>query len=138
MAAAGVHAGVVVRHQRASDAQVFLAAQQPVGVVQAERQAQQRADRGQRDVALVPGDLHADHFAALPFALADDAAVRDRRGVGAGPGAGQREGRDFLAARQARQIVLLLFVGAVVQEQFGGAERVRHHDGYRQRGGARG
>ncbi len=138
VAAAGVHAGMVVRHQRAGDAQVFLAAQQAIGVVQAERQPQQRADRGQRDVALVPGDAHADHFAALPFALADDAAVGNGRGVGTGPRAGQRKGRHLVATRQARQVVVLLFVGAVVQQQFGRAQRVRHHHRHGQRGRARG
>ncbi|MNV24509.1 hypothetical protein D3C71_1155760 [compost metagenome] len=137
VAAAGVHAGMVVRHQRASDAQVFLAAQQAVGVVQAERQAQQRADRRQRDVALVPGDAHADHFAALPFALADNAAVGNGGGIRTRPRAGQRKGRHVFAARQARQVVVLLFIGAVMQQQLGGAQRVGHHDRHRQRGRAR-
>ena len=90
VAAARVDAGVVVRHQRAGDAQVLLVAQQSVRVIQAERQAEQGADRRQRDVALVPGDAHADHFAALPFALADDAAVGNGGGVEPA-GAGQRE-----------------------------------------------
>ena len=102
VAAARVDAGVVVRHQRAGDAQVLLVAQQSVRVIQAERQAEQGADRRQRDVALVPGDAHADHFAALPFAPADDAAVGNGGGVEPA-GAGQREGRHFLArARRGR------------------------------------
>jgi hypothetical protein len=34
----------------------------------------------------------------------------------------QREARHFLAARQARQVVVLLLLGAIVIEQFGRAE----------------
>ena len=114
VAAARVHAGVVVRHQRAGDAQVLLVAQQSVRHTGG-TPSEQGADRRQRDVALVPGDAHADHFAALPFALADDAAVGNGGGVRASPGAGQREAGTS-SARQARQIVVLLRVGAVVQQ----------------------
>ena len=41
----------------------------------------------------------------------------------------QREAGHFLAARQARQVVVLLFLGAVVVEQFGGTEGVGHGGG---------
>ena len=44
-------------------------------------------------------------------------------------GCGQREARHFLAARQPRQVVILLLLGAVVIEQLGGAERIRHGRG---------
>src|SRR5690606_27051777 len=45
---------------------------------------------------------------------------------------------DILAARQARQVVVLLFVRAVVQQQFGGPQGIGHHDGDRQCGAAGG
>jgi hypothetical protein len=63
--------------------------------------------------------------------------VSGMEAVGTGPRAGQREGRHLDALGQARQVVVLLLLGAVVQQQFGRAERVGHHDRYRQRGGAR-
>ncbi|CFP49426.1 Uncharacterised protein [Bordetella pertussis] len=119
MAPAGVDAGMIVRHQCAGDAEILAPAQQAVRVVQAKRQPQQRADGRQRDVALVPGDAHAQDFLALPLALADRAVVGNGGRVRAGPRAGEREGRYFLAARQARQVVALLRLGAVVQQQFG-------------------
>ena len=69
--------GVVGRDQRAGDADVLLAAEQMVGVVEPEREAEQRRDRPERDVALLPGDAHAEDLAAFPDALADDADSRE-------------------------------------------------------------
>lgn len=137
MAPARVDAGMVVRHQRAGDAEILAPAQQAVRVVQAKRQPQQRAHGRQRDVALVPGDAHAQHLLASPLPLADHAVVGNGGRVRAGPRAGEREGRYLLAARQARQVVALLRLGAVVQQQFGRPQRVGHHDRDRQRRRAR-
>ena len=92
-----------------------LSPTQVVGVVGAEREAEQRRDRTQRDVALVPGDAQAEHALAFVLAPADDAVVGDRRRVGAGVRVGQREARDLEALGEARQVVALLLVGAVVQ-----------------------
>ena len=72
----------------------------------------------------------------LVHAAADDARVRDRRGVGAGARPGEREAGDVVAARESRQVMVLLLLGAVVQQQFRGAERVRHRHGRGHRGAA--
>ncbi len=124
--------GMIGRHQRAGDAEILLVTEQAFRVIEPEGEAQQGAHRRQRDVTLVPAHAHADHLAALPVALADDADVGDRGRIRASPGAGQREGRNLLAARQPRQIVVFLLLGAIVQQQFGRAERVRHHHRHRQ------
>ncbi len=52
--------------------------------------------------------------------------LRDRCRVGPGRGAGQREARAILAARQSRQVMFFLGLGAVMEQQLGGAERVGH------------
>jgi len=70
-------------------------------------------------------------------ALRDDAARGEAARVAARARLGQREARHLLAAREARQPVALLLLGAVVQQQFAGTERVRHHDGDRGRDRAR-
>ena len=137
VAAADVHAGRAGGDQRAGDAQVVLVAQQLVRVVEPERESEQRGDGAQRDVALVPREAHAEHFLALPDALADHAVVRDRGGVRTGLGRGERKARDFLAPREARQVVVLLRIGAVMQQQFRRSERVRHHHRDRERVRAR-
>ena len=99
--------------------------------MQFERRAQYGGDRRQRDVALVPGQAHAQHLLALPVAHAHGADVRNGTGIGARFRAGQREARDLVAARRARQVVVFLFFGAVVLQQFARAEGVRHADGDR-------
>jgi len=130
MAPPDVHARMAGGHQGAGDAQVLRLAQQVVRVVQAEGQAQYGADGPQGDVALVPGDAHAQHFAALPLALAHRAEVGDGGGIRTRVGTGEREGRNLQALGQARQIVLFLCVGAVVQQKFGGPQGVGHHDAH--------
>ncbi len=100
-----------------------------IGVVGLEGEAQQRRDRAERDVALVPVEPQAEHFLALEIALADDAAVDHRRGVGAGFRAGQSKAGNFAAVGQPRQPLLLLILGAEAHQQFAGPERVRHHHG---------
>ena len=135
VAPADVHARRVGRHERAGDAEVFLVAEEMLGVIQAEGQAQQRGDRPERDVALVPGDAHAEHFLALVRAFAHHAVIGDGRGVGARLRVGERKAGDFLALGEARQVVILLLVRAVMQQELGRSERVRHH--HRNCGGAR-
>jgi hypothetical protein len=116
VAAADLDARRARRNQRRGDAVLVLAADQVVRVVEFEREAQDRRDRGERDVALVPVQANADDLFAFPFALADDAGVDQRRGVGAGLRRGQCETRDLGAVGQAGQVALFLRVGAVVQE----------------------
>src|SRR3546814_5808379 len=73
VAAADVHAVGVARHQRDGDADVVGVADQAVRVIQTEGQADDRRHRRQGDVALVEGELDAEHAGAVPLALADDA-----------------------------------------------------------------
>ncbi len=122
----------VARNQRAGDAVLGLvAAEQLVGVVQLEGQAHHRRDRRERDVALREIQAQAEHFLALVDATADDAGVGNRRGIGAGARRRQREAGHVLAAGESRQVMVLLLLGAVMQQQFAGAERIRH--GHRRR-----
>ena len=137
-AAAHFHAGGVARQQGQGDADVGLVAEQLVRVVHAERQADQAGHRRQGDVALVEGELDAQHVGAVPLALADHAVVGDRGGVGAGPRAGQAEAGHFTAIGQTRQVVVLLLLGAVMHQQFARAQRVRHADRGRHHRGHRG
>src|SRR4030095_13799386 len=62
-------------NERAGDADVFLVADEMIGVVRAEREAEQRCHRTQRDVALLPGHAKAEHALAVVLAPADDAVV---------------------------------------------------------------
>src|SRR3546814_2724144 len=63
-------------------------------------------------------DIYAEHAGAVPLALADDAVVGDRGRVGAGERAGQAEAGHFAAVGQARQVMVLLLLRAVVHQQF--------------------
>jgi hypothetical protein len=129
MAAADFDAGQMRRDQRHGNAKVFVRTDQMVGVVGLEGKAQQCRDRAERDVALVPVKAQPKHFTALKVALADDAAVDHRRGIGAGFRAGQSEAGNFATIGQPRQPLLLLIAGAKAHQQFARAERVRHHHG---------
>ena len=107
--------------------------------MQFECQTQYGGDRRQRDVALLPRQAHAENvLLPLPFAAADDAEIGNGAGVRARLGAGEREARNLESLREARQVVLLLLARPVMQQQFRGAERVRHHYRDRRRAAARG
>ncbi|MNN07410.1 hypothetical protein D3C81_1202340 [compost metagenome] len=138
MATADFNAIGVTRQQCQGDADVLGIAEQAVRVVHAERHADQRGDRRQGDVTLVEGELQAQHFLALPHALADDAEVGNRGRIGTGERAGQAEAGHFLADGQTRQVVILLGLRAVVVEQFTRAQRVGHTDGGADHAGNRG
>ena len=138
VAPADVHARRVGRHERAGDAQVLLVTEEVIGVVEPEGEAEERRHRPERDVALVPGDAHAEHFFALPRAFANHGVVRDGRSVGARLRVSQRETGNLHALGKARQVVILLRIGAVVEQQLRGPERVRYHDADRRRARARG
>ena len=118
MATANFDARGAGRDQRTGDAQIFFAAQQTVGIGEFKSQAQYGRDRGEGDITLIPGQAHAQYLLALPFAHADDAAVRDGAGVRARFRTGQRKARNFLTTRQARQIVVFLLFSTVMLQQF--------------------
>ena len=138
MATADFNTGGVARKQAQGDADVAGIADQAIRVVHAEGQADQRSDRGQGDVALVEGQLDAEHLLAVPLALADDAVVRNGGGVGTGERTGQAEAGHFAAIGQARQVLILLFLGAVMHQQLTRAQRVGHADGRADHRGHRG
>ncbi len=119
----------IARNQRTGDAEVGAIAHERFRIEEAKGEPDHRGDGRQRDVALREIELDADDFRALPLALADDAGVGNGGRVGTGARAGEREARHFLAARQPRQEVILLRLGAVVQQQLGRAQGVRHRDG---------
>ena len=127
--ATDVHAGVFGRNQRQGNADVLLRSQQAVGIVQPEGKAEQRGHRPERDVSLLPGQADADDFATFVQSLAHHAEIRDRTRVRTGFRSGQRKARHFQALRQARQIQVLLIVGAVVQQQFRRSQGIRHRNG---------
>ncbi len=129
VAFADFDAGRVGRDQRQADTQFFLLAQQVVRVVGLERQAQQGGDGPEGDIALFPVQAQADDLFAVPLPLADHPGVRHGASIGAGQRASEGEAGDFIATRQAWQVVVALFVSAVMQQQFGRAERVGHHHG---------
>ena len=84
VAGSGVHAVGLPGHHHTGHADVVLIADQVFRVIDLDGQANQGRYRGECDVTLVPGDLQAQHFLAVPFALADDAFVRNGTRVGAG------------------------------------------------------
>ena len=134
---ADVDARRVGAHQRAGDADVFLLSEEMVGIVEAESEPEQRGDGTQRDIALLPRDAHAQHFAAFPDSLAHDAQIGNRRGVRARVRIGEAEAGNFESFREARQGVVLLLLGAVVKQQLGRPEGIRNHDVHRCRAAPR-
>ena len=135
MAAADLDAGRFRRDERDGDAEIFLVAEQVIGIVQLESEAQHGRDRAERDVALVPVQPHAEHLACPRTARADDAGVDHRSGIGAGFRTGQAEARNFACRRPAAAASVALLLGAEPHQQFARSERVRHH--HRHRGGDR-
>ena len=129
MAGTGVDAVRVFGHQYTGHTDFIGIAQQLVRIIDLDGQADQCRHRGQGDVALVPGDFQAQHFLAVPFALADDAFVRNGAGVGAGHRGGEGETGNLVAAGQSGKIMLFLLIRAVVHQQLARAEGVGHHHG---------
>ena len=133
VAPSDVHARRVGRHERAGDAQVLLAAEEVIGVIEPEGEAEERRHRPEGDVALVPGDAHAEHFFSLPGAFAQHAVVGNGRGIRPRLRIGQREAGNLQALGEARQVIVFLRVRPVVQEQLRRPQRVRHHHADRRR-----
>ena len=65
MAPADLDAGQIGRDQRHGDAEFFLRAHEMIGIIGLEGEAEQRRDRAERDVALVPVQPQPEHFAGL-------------------------------------------------------------------------
>ncbi|MNO93603.1 hypothetical protein D3C76_852060 [compost metagenome] len=129
MAFADFHARCIGRDQCQADTQLHAVTQQVVRVVGLECEPQQGGDGPQGDVALLPVQAQADHGFTLPLPSADYAGIWHGARVGPGHWASEGKAGDFFAPGQARQIVISLFFGAVVQQQFGRPQRVGHHHG---------
>lgn len=75
MATVDFHAGMIMRHQRQSDTDIFALAQQIARILEDEGQTHQRRHRDQRDITLVLVQLDARDFLALIFALGHHANI---------------------------------------------------------------
>src|SRR4030095_6059437 len=117
MASPDVYSGCARRYQRARDAEIFLRAEQTVGIERTEREPEQRRDRRKRDVTLAPVEPEAEHALALPFTVTHDSVIGHRAGVGTGRARGECEARHLVAARAPGQVVTLLLLAAVVLQQ---------------------
>ena len=104
-------------------------ADQMIGVVSLEGETEQGRDRPERDVALVPVQPQAEHFAALELPLQIMPRVDHRGRVGAGFRTGQAKAGNIAAVGKPRQPLLLLLFGAEPHQEFAGSERIRHHHG---------
>ncbi len=135
---ADLHARQIVRDQGACDAAIDGIAKQVIGIFQLERQANQRRDRCQGDVTLIPIEAQPEYLFTVPHPAFDDAGRLRSGGIRAGFWARQREARNLATIGQSRQITLLLFIGTVMHQQFAGTERVGHHHRYGCRDGAAG
>ena len=131
MPATGLDAGQGGGNQRQGDAPRLLLAQQVLGIVEFEGQAEDRGHRRQGDIALAPVETDAEDLFAVEGVPADHAAILHGGGIGAGFGAGQGETGQFSAIGQAGQPIVALRVGAEHHQQFARAERIGHHDGHR-------
>ena len=117
VAATDVDSLDVGRNEGAGDAELFFLTQQVVRVTQLEGEAEYGGDGSQGNVALVPGQAHAEHLFPFPLAFADDAEVGNRARIRTRFRAGQGETGDLLADSQTGQVVILLLVSTVVLQQ---------------------
>ncbi len=108
----GISAQVSPRSRRA--------AQEAVGIDHGKGKADDGGDRSERDVALVEVEPEAQDFAAFEGAATDDAGAAARRGIAAGVRFRQCETGNFVAAGEAREVVVALGGRAVVKEKLGG------------------
>ena len=122
MALADLDAGQIGRDQRHGYAEVFLRADEVVGITGLEGETEQRRHGSERDVALVPVEAQAEHFRALKIAPADHAVVDHRGGIGAGFRAGEAKAGNLASVGEPRQPSLLLVLRAEAHQQFAGAQ----------------
>ena len=100
-------------------------------VVRLEGDTEQRGDWAESDIAPLPVQAQAEYFFAFPFTAADDTAVIHGASVGARIGTGQGKAGNVGTIGQARQVMIALFIRAVMHQQLSRAEGVGHHDGRR-------
>jgi len=124
VAAPEPHARRVRGHKGAGDPQVLALAQVILRIVQLKRQSEHAGDGRQRDVALLPVEAQLQ-LAVL--VLKHCPGRLHRPGVRPRVRLGEGERRQNLAARQPREVAVLLLVGAVVEKQFARSQRIGHH-----------
>ncbi len=107
-------------------------------IIELEGQPQHSGHRPQGDVTLFPVEPDADNLLTLKLSPAHHPAVRHGTGVTASLRSGKGETGHLFAPRQPRQIILLLLIGAVIQQQLRRPQGIGHHHGYRRRGTASG
>jgi hypothetical protein len=95
------------------------------GIEELEREPEDRRDRAQRDVTLLPREADPEDLFPLVHALADDAEIGDRARVRTRFRVGEREARDLEALGEAREVVVLLLLGAVMDQELGRPQRIR-------------
>ena len=105
MPAAGLDPRRIAGEQCAGDAKIHFAAEQLLRIEHAERQADDRGHRRQRDVALGEIEPETQHLLSLPLTTADYAGVGERGGIGADARTGERKAGDVHATRQAWQVI---------------------------------
>jgi len=123
------HARQVRRHKRNGNAEMLDVADETVGIIELECEPKHGRHRRKRDIALVPVEPDANHFAPLPHAAADHAGIGHRGGVGACFGTGESKAGNLPCVCEPRQPVVLLLLRAKAVQQLARSERVRHHRG---------
>src|SRR5690606_15694722 len=112
-----VHARMIGGNEGDGDADVLALAEMVFGIEQTEREADERRDGAERDVALFPGEANAEHFLALMHAARHIADIAHGRRIRARGRAGEREAGNFEALRETWQKVVLLLGRAVLLDE---------------------
>lgn len=79
------------------------------------------------DVVFFLGQVQVEYFVIFLFVFVDDVDVGYVVGIGVCVGVGEGEVGDVVVFGQVWQVVLVLFVGVVVEQQFGWVEGVWYY-----------
>ena len=120
MATTGLHARCIGWYQRQRNATFHIRSQQVVRIKQFESDAQQCCYRRQGDIAFLPVHAQSQHiFLAVKITIADDTRVGYGPRIRTGHRAGQGKAGYLQPFGQTIKILIFLFFGAVMQQQFG-------------------
>ena len=115
MSAPDRDAGRVGRNQRRRNTVFLPVADQVVRVIEFESKAKDRRDGRERNVSLIPVKPDARDLLAVPLAFADDPTVDKCSSVRSCLWRRQRKTGNLVGRGKPGQIVLFLFLGAIVQ-----------------------
>ena len=118
MATADLYAWRVRWNERGRNSVILRITDEVIRVVQLEREPEDSRYWCQRDVTLVPVEAYSGNGLAFPATFADDTVVDKRCSIRPSLRRSQRKARNFCTRGEAGEVVLLLFVGAIVQEKF--------------------